>query len=154
MVAGVAAALALAGCATPPVTLEAVGPNPMGYQGSSGYGQLEVFSALSGHVEGNNPTWYRHTDYDICNRRGWQLEHIENSVGHYAQAPRIVSLPPGEYIVKARAKGTLQVRVPVVIKPGATTSVHLDGAWQPSAETSPLVDAPSGYPVGWRADAQ
>jgi hypothetical protein len=155
IVAGVAAAFALAGCASAPVALAPVGPNPIGYQSQAGDGQLEVFSALSGHGEGNNPTWYRHTDYYICNQQGERLQHVENSVGHYSQAPRVVLLPPGEYIVEARAKGTLRVRVPVIIKFGERTSVHLDGAWQPSeGGTAQIVYAPTGYPVGWCTDTQ
>ena len=154
MVITVAVGLTWAGCASAPATLSPVGPNPMEYSGPGSEGQLEVFSALSGHREGENPTWYRRTDYELCNAQGQRLQHVPNFVSHYSQAPQLILLPPGEYIVEARAKGILWVRVPVVIKAGARTSVHLDGAWQPSAEPSQLVSAPAGYPVGWRTDAQ
>jgi hypothetical protein len=156
VVFGIALASLFAGCATTPVTtLAPVGPNPMGYQSTVADGQLQVFTALSGHAEGSNPTWYRHTDYEIYSQTH-RFEHVQNNLGHYSQGPRVVTLPAGEYVVEARAKGTLQVRVPVVIKPGELTSVHLDGAWQPSQGTdnSQLVMAPAGYPVGWRADAR
>lgn len=156
VILGAAAVSIFSGCSSAPVALGPVGPDPMGFQTGAGAGQLEVFSALSGHGEGNNPTWYRHTDYEICNRQGQRVEHVHNSLGHYSQRPVVVTLSAGEYIVKARAKGALRANVPVVIKPGELTSVHLDGAWQPttSASESQLVTGPAGYPVGWRADAQ
>ncbi len=157
IVLGIALTSLFAGCATAPApTLAAVGPNPMGYQGSAADGQLQVFTALSGHAEGNNPTWYRHRDYDIYDQAGQRVEHVRNNLGHYAQSPRLVTLPAGEYVIDARAKGTLQVKVPVVINPGETTVVYLDGSWQPpeGTDNSKLVMAPAGYPVGWRADAK
>jgi hypothetical protein len=115
---------------------------------------LEVFSALSGRREGSNPTWYQHSDYYICNSQGKRLEHVDNANGYYAQSPRVISLPPGKYLVKARAKDTLRIDVPVVIKPGEITRVHLDGDWQPLSATpgTKLVEAPAGYPVGWCVD--
>lgn len=144
-VEGLALAIALAGCASP-VTLEPVGPKPMAYPGPGSEGQLEVFSAVSGHRKGN-----QHTDYYICTQEGERLQHVDNSIGDYSQRPRVVSLLPGGYIVEARAKDNSEVKVPVEIQLGTLTSVHLDGAWEPSAEPSQLVHAPGGYPVGWRA---
>jgi hypothetical protein len=78
--------------------------------------------------------------------------HVDNNTGYYSENPRLINLPSGKYIVEARAKDMLQAKVPVVIKPGEVTRVHLDGNWQPLAETpkTELVKAPAGYPVGWR----
>ena len=147
-------ALVLAGCSTTPVGLAPVGPNPMGLHTTAANGQLVVYSALSGHGEGNNPTWYRHTDYYICDQNGHRLEHVSNNRGYYSQTPRTVTLSAGKYIVEACAKDALRMYVPVVIKPGETTTVHLDGNWQPGtvAPQREIVIAPSGYPVGWRAE--
>lgn len=80
------------------------------------------------------------------------MEHIYNARGHYSESPRIVSLAAGEYIIKARAKGTLWAKVPAIIKSGEITRVHLDGNWQPSADMPKMevVSAPQGYPIGWR----
>jgi hypothetical protein len=151
---GAAVAILPTGCSTTPVAFAPVGPNPAGFQTTAADGQLEVFSALSGRGEGNNPTWYQHSDYYLCNFHGRRLEHVENAPGYYAQSPRLINLPPGKYIVEARAKDTLRADVPVVIKPGEITRVHLDGNWQPLAETpkTEVVKAPAGYPVGWRVD--
>jgi len=45
------------------------------------------------------------------------------------------------------------VDVPVIIKPGQTTSVHLDGEWTPPVNIpkDQIVDGPSG-PMGWQAE--
>ena len=146
-----AAASMLAGCATNQVAVAPVGPNPATVAPATGDGQLEVYSALSGRVAGEDQTWQQHSDYYIYTARGRRL-HVSNAAGYYSTTPRLVTLPPGRYIVEARAKGTLQTRVPVVIKPGEITRVHLDGNWQPNAPVVKLVMAPEGYAVGWRAN--
>jgi opacity protein-like surface antigen len=153
---GTAVATLLASCATAPVALAPVGPNPADFQTSAGTGQLEVFSALSGRAEGSNPTWYKHTDYYLCDSQGRTMEHVINNPGHYAQRPRLINLAPGQYIVEARAKDTLRINVPVVIKAGEITSVHLDGSWQPptDAPRTELVYDANGSPVGWHSEAQ
>lgn len=148
---GAAGAISLlSGCSSTPMALAPVGPNPAGFRAATASGQLEVFSALSARREGNNPTWYQHSDYYICNEQGKHLKHVDNSTGYYAQAPRMVTLPAGKYIVKARAKNAFWTIVPVVVEPGEITKVHLDGQWQPPAKNTELVMAPAGYPVGWR----
>lgn len=152
VLAAVGGVLLLTGCSSTPVAFAPVGPNPAVVGTSGGSGQLEVFSALSGRSEGNNPTWYQHSDYYICNDQGQRLDHVDNAVGYYARAPRIVTLPPGKYFVKAHAKGALWTTVPVVIASGEITKVHLDGQWQPPASNAELVREPAGYPVGWRAE--
>jgi hypothetical protein len=150
------AALIVSGCATAPVAVAPVGPNPGSLQAANsngpGDGQLEVFSRLSGHREGTNPTWGRHSDYYIYDSQGNRLQHVDNNVGYYSSEPRIVSLPSGHYVVEARAKGTLSIKVPVVIILGETTQVHLDGNWQPGTAQAEVVTAPAGYAIGWRAD--
>jgi hypothetical protein len=150
-----AAVILATGCATRPVTLAPVGPNPMEFQVSTTDGQLEVFSAVTGRGEGNDPTWNKHTDYYLCDAQGRTLEHVRNSPGHYAQRPRLINLPAGKYIVKARGKDMLRADVPVIIQAGETTSVHLDGNWQPPAGTAPteLVYDPEGRPIGWQSGA-
>ena len=145
----------LAGCSSTPVSLAPVGPNPTGAESDATTGRLEVYSALQECHDGNeydtNPVWYQHTDYVVCNLNGKRIRHVSNSVGHYAQRPCAIALAPGKYLVKAEAKDYMSVVVPVVIRPGRTTRVHLDDAWNPGALTpeSELVSAPTGHPVGW-----
>jgi hypothetical protein len=152
IILGSALASLLLGCSSPSVVLAPVGPSPAAPGNTSGDGQLEVFSAVRGHTEGNNPTWYQHTDYYIYNEQNQSVKRVDNKVGHYDRAPRMIELPAGNYNVKARAKDYLWVKVPVVVEAGKTTEVHLDDAWTPSPESKPtdLVNVPAGYPVGWR----
>ena len=149
-----AMAILATGCSTAPVAFAPVGPNPADFQATTANGQLEVFSALSGRGEGNNPSWYKHSDYYLCDSQGHRLEHVRNAPGHYSQRPSLVSLPPDKYIVEARAKDMLQAKVPVIIKPGEITGVHLDGGWQPPTDTpkAELVYDPKGHPIGWQVD--
>ena len=158
LMGAVVSALCLIGCSSAPVALAPVGPNPAGSTVRASTGQLEVYSALKECRDGNeydpNPAWYQHTDYIVRDLDGKRIRHVGNSVGHYARRPRRIELPPGKYLVKAEGKDGLSVTIPVLIRPGRTTRVHLDAAWHPAAAVpnSELVTAPTGYPVGWRVD--
>ena len=151
--AGAALCFLLAGCATP-VALAPVGPNPNGLATGSANGQLEVFSALRPRTAGVDPTWYQHADYYVCDLHGRRLKTVFNATGYYSRSPRVISLPPGKYLVKTSAKGMLWVEAPVIIRAGQITRLHLDAQWQPPAGAAKmqLVQAPVGYPVGWRPD--
>lgn len=116
------------GCSSAPVAVAPVGPNPVGLNYEMSNGQLEVFSALIGRSEGNNPCWYQHAGYTVYSAQGLCVKHADNTVGHYEQRPRLVSLPLGKYFVRAGAKDYLSVKVPVVIEAGRVTKVHLDDA--------------------------
>ncbi|MGA2659257.1 MAG: hypothetical protein ABSH34_17275 [Verrucomicrobiota bacterium] len=151
----------LASCASPPVALAPVGPGPLADRSPGiGTGRLQVFSSLAEQNDDQNqggsgasPIWYQDTDYNIYDASGKLVEHVDNTVGHYSTSPRLVSLPPGKYTVRARDKEWLSVNVPVVIERGRTTKVHLDDNWQPPPNTpkTEVVSAPDGNPVGWRA---
>jgi hypothetical protein len=152
----------LVGCSTTPVALAPVGPNPLGSKGPSAKGELQVFSSLAEQSDDQNqgstdpaPLWYQHTDYNIYDQSGKLVKHVGNTIGHYEQAPRRVTLPAGRYLVKARAKDYLRVEVPVTIEPGRTTRIHLDDNWKPAADTPnrEWVSLPNGNPVGWRAES-
>jgi hypothetical protein len=131
-------------------------------------GELQVFSSLeeesdNGSQASTDPIWHQHADYTIYDAQGKRVERqaqyavvarVDNTTGHYARAPRLVALPAGRYIVKAEAKDDFWAEVPVTIEPGRTTRVHLDGKWQPPANTrtNGLVSMPNGVPAGWRTD--
>ena len=140
----------LLGCSSTPVAVAPVGPNPAFAGKPAGDGQLEVYSAMRGHSEGNNPSWYQHTAYYLYDQNGKELRRVYNKVGHYEQRPQVIQLSPGKYLVKARAKDYAWVNVPVEIDPGKLTEVHLDDAWRPAdAPKNELVSLPAGNPVGW-----
>jgi hypothetical protein len=147
------------GCSSTPVALAPVGPNPGGPQRTASQGELLVFSSLVEQSDNQNqgstdPTWFNHTDYGIYTVQGKLVERVLNRAGHYTQAPRLVTLPAGHYVVKAEAKGYFRVEVPVTVEGGRTTRVHLDGNWKPPVDGSQktVVSLPNGIPVGWRAE--
>jgi hypothetical protein len=80
------------------------------------------------------------------------VKRVDNTTGHYAEAPRLVTLPPGQYLVKTQAKDYFWVELPVTIERGRTTKVHLDDKWKPptDAPKKEIVSLPNGKPVGWR----
>ena len=135
LILGTALTSLLLGCATTRVAVAPVGPNPAGSITPMANGQLEVFSAERARRDGNeldpNPVWFQHADYDVFNQQGKWIEHVFNTMGHYAEAPRVIQLPVGSYVVKAQASGYLRLAVPVVIEQGRTTRVHLDASWKP-----------------------
>lgn len=143
------------GCSSTPLAVAPVGPNPDGLNRHTADGQLEVYSALVGRSEGNNPAWFQHANYTIYDQNGHRVRQIRNVVGRYAERPSSVALPPGRYLVKTEAQDFFQVKVPVVIEAGRTTRVHLDNRWRPAAAPSArMVMLPGNHPVGWSASAE
>jgi hypothetical protein len=149
----------IVGCSsTPPVTMRPMGPSPAGTKRTASGGGLAVYSSLQKESDDQSqgsmdPFWYQHSDYNIYTVDGQSVEYVSNELGHYSQTPPVVILPPGKYIVEARAVGYLPVRVPVTIKRGRITFLHLDGVWVPPPGTaqSKLVTLPDGKAAGWSA---
>ncbi len=148
-----------AGCTTAPVTLAPVGPDPAGGQRMTATGDLQVFSRLDQESDNENqastdPVWHQHADYTVHDAHGKLVARVDNTIGHYAQTPRRVALPPGHYLVWAPATDYLRVQVPVIIERGRLTRVHLDNEWRLPATTprTEVVCTPNGQPVGWRPD--
>jgi hypothetical protein len=149
----------LMGCSSAPVALAPVGPNPLGSESTVDEGQLQVFSGLAERSDNRNqasedPVWYQHTDYRIYDLHGKLVKRVNNTIGHYEQTPRPVALPAGRYVVKAEASDYSMVQVPVTIKRGRITRIHLDDNWKVPADAprNELVRMPNGKPAGWRAE--
>ena len=73
-----------------------------------------------------------------------------------AANPVTLPLPVGEYQVSSFVPGLGQTTVPVHIKTGRTTTLHLDGSANRPKKLVPaenLVKLPDGDVAGWRADA-
>lgn len=144
----------LASCASQPIALAPVGPGPFVNRApSSRNGDLQVFTETEEYYE-DDLSYFPHTDYQIYTLDGKHLKRVWNHENHEDENPAVVSLPPGEYVVKAWAEFCGLVSVPVVIKPDETTRVILQPGWTPGATVakSALVQTPKGYFVGWRAD--
>ncbi|HTY87487.1 MAG TPA: hypothetical protein VMB80_08485 [Candidatus Acidoferrum sp.] len=147
----------LAGCASPPVTLNPVGPAPVRSATYRPLGELRVFSAVDTHQIGENTCYYPHTGYSIYTYPGKLWKYIPNHVDDVDETPTVVILPPGKYFVKAKANfdvwGTVAttVVVPVVVQEDKLTELHLEADWKAPANTltNELVYLPGGKPVGW-----
>lgn len=158
-IAGLGLISLMAGCATAPIAALAVapvGPSPEGPGTGTAKGRVVVYSRLSVRTDDQSqdstyPSWHQHSDYYLCNAQGGVLKHVFNVAGHYSREPRVVNLPAGRYIVEAQSAPDFWVKVPVVVKRGETTEVHLDGNWAPPSylDHSQLVTLPNGKPVGW-----
>lgn len=145
-------ALLLVGCSTTPVSIGTVGPGPYALKTSdSSGGSLQVYSALVGRSEGDDPAWFQHSDYYLKKNTAGKYRHVDNATGHYAKRPRTVVLAPGRYTVRAQAGNGGWVEAPVVIRRGETTVISLDQSWNPgAAPETEIVRMPDGSAVGWR----
>jgi hypothetical protein len=158
--------------------LEPVGPSPLAVaQGTDG-GSLQVYSArelapvnveMEQYVDQTkfspqDDSLQRemlhtsaHGNYSIYDAHGKFIERIANSKGMNDAAPTQVKLAPGSYLVEAVTEeyDTFRhpVTIPVEIKAGVITVVHLDGTWEPAASpaNAGLVKFPNGDVIGWHA---
>ena len=157
--------LLLAGCSTAPTAnglmLDAVGPAqspPPTTRATDTTGSLVVYSAYRRNADFNARDPYRpeYSDYEIFSSEGAFQQRIHNNSDTILQSVVPVALPAGQYKVKVRANGYGYVIVPVVIVPGQTTTLHLegDGNWpNPSIfNQTNAVRLPDGIIVGWKAD--
>lgn len=77
-----------------------------------------------------------HTDYTIATPGGKVIQHVKNATGSYGSRPAIVSLPPGEYHVRAQYDRGGFVVIAVVIELGKTIVLDLDGEPLPEGSRS------------------
>ncbi len=143
-------------CALQPVVLSPVGPSPYGIGASSSkQGDLVVYTETEEYYEDQMP-YFPHSDYMIYTKEGKLLRRVWNHQNHEDESPTIVTLPPGEYLVKAWAEFYGLTSVPVIIQPNRTTRVILQPGWNPgtTVANSDLVKIPNGYFVGWRGQTQ
>jgi len=152
-------AAALAGCASHPsaVVSEPVGPDlaPPRVNVNRGdkEGSLIVYSAVES-VNAVNSDFPTHAGYAIYDETGKLVRHVDNRSGAFNQSPATVSLPPGEYKVKAQATNHGLVTVPVIIKENETTVLDLDKShFQQHKPTGAgqWVRLPSGEIIGMRS---
>lgn len=138
-------------CASEPVTVKPVGPAPVSGSNISSTGSLQVFSATETHQIGENCYYYPHTGYKIFSESGKLLRYIPNHSCVEDETPSYVSLPAGHYTVKAESIFYPTVMVPVIIKEGRMTQVHLDSDRKLPANASEdqIVRLPDGRVVGW-----
>jgi hypothetical protein len=147
--------ISMCGCVSPtPVVLQ----NPVGswkphLAADEGSGRLIVYSAT--RVTTSDQSEYPvHTPYTIYGPGEKLVRRVNNTSGLFSQSPATVSLPAGEYRVKALATDAGFVIVPVIIEAHQTTVVDLDGTALPQGVQSnadadaPWVRLPNGHVAG------
>jgi hypothetical protein len=143
---------ALSACSSHPVVVEApVGPAPI-LSSVRRDGKLVVYSATYAPAV-EQSEYPVHTNYTIATATDKLIERVSNATGSFFSQPATVALPPGEYRVRAQYDRGGFVVIPVVIEPGKTTVIDLDGEAVPqSPDANPdKVRLPDGHVVGWRA---
>jgi len=118
-----------------------------------GHGQLVVYTALEvvNPVSSDFPT---HKAYAIYHPDGKLFERVDNRSGSFYQSPASVTLPQGEYTVKAPVANYGEVSVPIVIKENETTTLDLNGGHfrqKNPTGAGQWVRLPSGEVIGMRA---
>lgn len=149
---GSAAVFTLAGCASHPLTVSAVGPAPAGAEHASSRGYLQVFTDVERHEIGDSTYYFPHTSYDLLTDSGRHFKLVMNHLGDMDEKPTVVDIPPGKYKVVAQSANCGPVTVPVLVTDGHLTVLHLDGDWKPpvNTPTNQLVYLPDGEPIGWQ----
>jgi hypothetical protein len=140
----------LAGCATKPVTLSPVGPEPSHQTPYNSTGHLRVYSDTETCDIGEN-NYYPHMGYVIRGESGKVIKFVPNHIGDMDESPTLVTMPTGNYQVVAESSAYGRVTVPVIIQAGKTTVLHLDRGWRPALNSSSneVVRLPDGEAVGW-----
>ncbi len=86
---------------------------------------LKVYSATDEFNDGD--AWYfPHSSYAIYTIEGKFFKNVENHISRSDEIPEVVMLPVGAYTVEARSEQDGYVRIPVAIKEGRQTILHLD----------------------------
>src|SRR5579863_6670906 len=152
LMAGVAIVCFLVGCASQPVVMPTVGPEPShAFNSSQAHGYLRVYSDTETHQIGQNTYYYPHTPYNIYDESGLRVKWVPNHIGDMDETPTVVKLPVGRYFVLAESSSYGRVTVPIVIKEARWTILHLNRDWRPSPNISSnsVVRLPDGEAVGW-----
>ncbi|MES2309707.1 MAG: hypothetical protein V4507_12700, partial [Verrucomicrobiota bacterium] len=144
-------AFLLIGCATTEYTSipDPVGPShykPHPHQ----EGSLIVYTRSSGAFYSD---FLIHSPYEIYTKEGVLFKKIPNHVGNFDPDPDEVSLPAGEYKIKARSKKDGMIMANVFILPSKTTFLDLNDEIQDRFEKVPsnqLIKTPSGHIIGFK----
>lgn len=124
----VAALAAMTGCASnQKVTLlSPVAPDSGRVPGMKTPGYLVVYSDTENPINTGDIMYYPHTGYRIYDAHGAYLRYVRNHMSKDDENPDRVSLPPGNYTIRAQSEIDGEVAVPVVIRGLRTTVVNLE----------------------------
>jgi hypothetical protein len=96
------------------------------YQSNISEGYLIVYSATDRIIDGD-VQYYPHSSYAIYTLDGRLVKTVANRVSDNDEAPDIVALPVGSYLVEARSAEEGFLRVHIVIRAGVQTALNLEG---------------------------
>lgn len=115
-------------------------------------GYLRVYSATEAHEIGDNTYYYPHRGCRIYDASGKLWQYVPNHISYEDETPAYVTIPAGDYTIKAESDLYSLVAMPVLIQAGRTTGIHLDSGWNPpsNVSTNEIVYLPNGEAVGWR----
>ncbi len=90
-------------------------------------GTLVVYTAPDVHGNWSDGMYVPHySDFEVRSQEDVLLKKVHNGTGGIMNRPVDVALAPGNYRIHARSVAQGRVVVPVIIKPGLVTTVHLD----------------------------
>ncbi len=143
----------VAGCATsaPLASVGGASPQPR-CSAPATSGSLVVYSATYAQTL-EQFEYPAHTNYTVATTRDEVLERVANNTGSFGAYPAAVTLPCGNYHVRAQYGRGRFVVVPIAIHAGKTTVLDLDGEpLSPEvARTKEAIRLPDGEIAGWRA---
>lgn len=150
---GLVASMALSACATPAARV--VVPNAVALEStrpitSNGSGDLLVYSATYAPTM-EQSEYPVHSNYTIATADDKVIRHVANLSGAFVASPAKITLPAGEYHVRAQYDRGGFVVVPVRIESDVTAIVDLNHEFVPSDSvlTREPIRLPGGRVVGW-----
>jgi hypothetical protein len=154
---GIGAVILFTSCASeePTAIAARVGPVPR-----EAVGLLIVYSATEEcpEVVGSDDTYrYPHTGYEIYTSDGHPVKTVRNALSNWDEEPAQVELPEGIYVVRALSQTLGLVNVPVIIRTGRLTELHLERPrnWKlvrVNASDAHYVHLPNGQIIGYLAN--
>ena len=118
----------MTGCASDQkvTLLSPVGPDTGRIPGTKTPGYLVVYSDTENPINTGDTMYYPHTAYKIYDAHGSYVRFVQNHMSSSDETPARVSLPPGNYTIRAQSEIDGDVAVPVLIKGLRTTVVNLE----------------------------
>lgn len=99
-----------------------------GKSGAAPVGYLEIFTATKTVPDGDSTYDYPHTGYTIYDEHGRFVQYVPNHAGRMDAVPSRVSVPAGNYRIKATSERHGLVTFPIEIAAGQSRVIHLEGA--------------------------
>lgn len=144
-----ATACANGACAHLPGETLAVAIGPAPPPAPSGLLRVRTPTALT---EDQDTLYYPHRDFRILSTGGEVLKRVRNADDPWDETPALVRLPAGSYWIESPTRHGGSATIPVVIEPGRTTEVYLDGSFRARGlPPGAYATLPDGEIVGWAA---